>query len=130
MPTRRKKSSVARKGRRTGAKRAGTKARARKTKSTAKKRASGRATSSRAKKSATASSRGRKAAPRRGKSAAVSRRRSAAVPAVKETAMKVLAGAAAGAVRAVIPPLEEIAGKSEETAGIDHEERGGGQPAE
>lgn len=40
---------------------------------------------------------------------------------VKQTAMKVLAGAAAGAVRAIIPPLEEAAGKSAEAAGIDDE---------
>jgi hypothetical protein len=30
----------------------------------------------------------------------------------------VMAGAAAGAVRAIIPPLEEAAGTSERTAGI------------
>src|SRR5690349_251167 len=40
---------------------------------------------------------------------------------LKETAVKVLAGAAAGAVRAVIPPLEEVAGTSEETAGINNQ---------
>jgi hypothetical protein len=33
--------------------------------------------------------------------------------------MKVLAGAAAGAVRAIIPPLEQAAGRSAEVAGID-----------
>jgi hypothetical protein len=38
---------------------------------------------------------------------------------VRKTAMKVLAGAAAGAVRAIIPPLEQAAGRSAEVAGID-----------
>jgi hypothetical protein len=36
---------------------------------------------------------------------------------VSKTAAKVLAGAAAGAVRALIPPLEEAAGASEKAAG-------------
>jgi hypothetical protein len=38
---------------------------------------------------------------------------------VKTTAMKVLAGAASGAVQALIPPLEEAAGQSAKTAGTD-----------
>jgi hypothetical protein len=37
---------------------------------------------------------------------------------LKKTAVKVMAGAAAGAVRAIIPPLEEVAGTSERAAGI------------
>jgi hypothetical protein len=37
---------------------------------------------------------------------------------LKKTAVKVMAGAAAGAVRAIIPPLEEAAGTSERAAGI------------
>lgn len=38
---------------------------------------------------------------------------------VKDTALKVLAGAAAGAVRAIIPPLAEAAGESAQAAGIE-----------
>jgi hypothetical protein len=37
---------------------------------------------------------------------------------LKKTAVTVMAGAAAGAVRAIIPPLEEAAGTSERAAGI------------
>jgi hypothetical protein len=81
------------------------KASAGKKKSSAKKRSSGRKTT-------------------RAKQPARSRR-SAPIGNVKETAMKVLAGADAGAVPAVNPPLEEVAGKSDETAGID---RGGWEP--
>ncbi len=36
---------------------------------------------------------------------------------VKSTAMKVFAGAASGAVQALIPPLEEAAGRSAKAAG-------------
>jgi hypothetical protein len=36
---------------------------------------------------------------------------------VKDTAMKALAGAAAGAVRAIIPPLEKAVGGKRESAG-------------
>jgi hypothetical protein len=36
---------------------------------------------------------------------------------VKETAMKALAGAAAGAVRAIIPPLEKAVGGRREAEG-------------
>jgi hypothetical protein len=43
---------------------------------------------------------------------------SGATKTLKKTAVKVMAGAAAGAVRAVIPPLEEAAGTSERAAGI------------
>jgi hypothetical protein len=46
---------------------------------------------------------------------------------LKKTAVKVLAGAAAGAVRAIIPPLEEVAGTSEEVAGT--KAGGGKKPA-
>ena len=44
--------------------------------------------------------------------------RSGATKTLKKTAVKVMAGAAAGAVRAIIPPLEEAAGTSERAAGI------------
>ena len=37
----------------------------------------------------------------------------------KTTAMKVLAGAASGAVQALIPPLEEAAGRTAKSAGTD-----------
>ena len=47
-----------------------------------------------------------------------SRRTSGATKTLKKTAVKVMAGAAAGAVRAIIPPLEEAAGTSERAAGI------------
>jgi hypothetical protein len=46
------------------------------------------------------------------------RRASGATRALKQTAVKVMAGAAAGAVRAIIPPLEEAAGTSARAAGI------------
>jgi hypothetical protein len=38
---------------------------------------------------------------------------------VKNTTMKVLAGAASGAVQALIPTLEDAAGRSAKTAGMD-----------
>ena len=38
---------------------------------------------------------------------------------VKDSAMKVLAGAASGAVQALIPQLEEAAGRSARTAGTE-----------
>lgn len=50
-----------------------------------------------------------------------SKKTSAATKQIKQTAVKVLAGAAAGAVRAIIPPLEEAAGTGEKTAGIKGE---------
>ena len=54
--------------------------------------------------------------PVRGGSA---KKASAAKTQIKKTAAKVLAGAAAGAVRAIIGPLEEAAGRSEEAAGLN-----------
>lgn len=45
------------------------------------------------------------------------RRSAQAAANIRKTAVKVLAGAAAGAVRAMIPPLEKVADSSEETAG-------------
>lgn len=50
-----------------------------------------------------------------------SKKRSAAKSQIRKTAAKVLAGAAAGAVRALIPPLEEAAGTSEEAAGLNRQ---------
>jgi hypothetical protein len=47
-----------------------------------------------------------------------SRRATGATKTLKKTAVKVMAGAAAGAVRAIIPPLEEAAGTSERAAGL------------
>jgi hypothetical protein len=47
-----------------------------------------------------------------------SRRASGTTKTLKKTAVKVMAGAAAGAVRAIIPPLEAAAGTSERAAGI------------
>ena len=43
---------------------------------------------------------------------------SGATKTLKKTAVKVMAGAAAGAVRAIIPPLEQTAGTSERAAGL------------
>ena len=48
----------------------------------------------------------------------VASKKSGATKTLKKTAVKVMAGAAAGAVRAIIPPLEEAAGTSERAAGI------------
>ena len=45
------------------------------------------------------------------------RRISRASKQVKETAMKALAGAAAGAVRAIMPPLEKAVGGQREAGG-------------
>jgi hypothetical protein len=47
-----------------------------------------------------------------------SRRATGATKTLKKTAVKVMAGAAAGAARAIIPPLEEAAGTSERAAGL------------
>lgn len=68
---------------------------------------------------ATVAKRGRAAGK---KSSPAKKRRSARpvarVPAqMKQTAMKVLAGAAAGAVRAIIPPLEKAVASKEAAAG-------------
>ena len=53
-----------------------------------------------------------KSAPRRGSSPKARKERAAfSTSTAKKAAMKVLAGAAAGAVRAMVPPLEEAAGK-------------------
>lgn len=48
-----------------------------------------------------------------------SRKASGTTKTLKTTAVKVMAGAAAGAVRAVIPPLEKAAGTSERAAGLE-----------
>jgi hypothetical protein len=48
----------------------------------------------------------------------VASKKSGATKTLRKTAVKVMAGAAAGAVRAIIPPLEEAAGTSERAAGI------------
>jgi hypothetical protein len=53
-----------------------------------------------------------------GRKKSSSRGTSGATKTLKKTAVKVMAGAAAGAVRAIIPPLEEAAGTSERAAGI------------
>ena len=55
---------------------------------------------------------------RTGRKKGGSRRTSGTTKTLKKTAVKVMAGAAAGAVRAIIPPLEEAAGTSERAAGI------------
>jgi hypothetical protein len=53
-----------------------------------------------------------KSKPRRGRAAKARKKRSSvATTRAKQTAMKVLAGAAAGAVQAMVPPLEEAAEK-------------------
>ena len=73
------------------------------------------------KKPATKSGRSSRAAKRSGGARAKkggSKRTSSATKTLKKTAVKVMAGAAAGAVRAIIPPLEEAAGTSERAAGI------------
>ena len=49
----------------------------------------------------------------------VASKKSGATKTLTKTAVKVMAGAAAGAVRAIIPPLEEAAGTSERAAGIE-----------
>jgi hypothetical protein len=48
-----------------------------------------------------------------------SKKGSSAKTLIKKTATKVLAGAAAGAVRAIIGPLEEAADTGEEAAGLE-----------
>ena len=48
-----------------------------------------------------------------------SRKASGATKTLKTTAVKVMAGAAAGAVRAIIPSLEKAAGTSERAAGLE-----------
>ncbi|MGH8563191.1 MAG: hypothetical protein ACREXW_03570 [Gammaproteobacteria bacterium] len=48
-----------------------------------------------------------------------SKKGSSAKTLIKKTATKVLAGAAAGAVRAIIGPLEEAADTGEKAAGLD-----------
>ena len=48
----------------------------------------------------------------------VASKKSGATKTLRKTAVKVMAGAAAGGVRALIPPLEEAAGTSEQAAGI------------
>jgi hypothetical protein len=53
----------------------------------------------------------RGATPKRGSTKARAKRSGSAQTQAKRTAMKVLAGAAAGAVRAMVPPLEEAAQK-------------------
>jgi hypothetical protein len=75
------------------------------------------------KKSSSRTSGSRKGAKRSGNTRTGRKKRgsrgtSGATKALKKTAVKVMAGAAAGAVRAIIPPLEEAAGTSERTAGI------------
>ena len=52
----------------------------------------------------------RSAATGRGRVSRATKRVSRATKQVKETAMKALAGAAAGAVRAIMPPLEKAVG--------------------
>ena len=53
-----------------------------------------------------------KSKPRRGSAPKARKKHSSvATTRAKQTAMKVLAGAAAGAVRAMVPPLEEAAEK-------------------
>lgn len=70
-----------------------------------------------AKKKGKRSTGARKSAPRKSAGAKKrTRRRSATSSAIGKTAAKVLAGAAAGAVRAIIPQLEEAAGASERVA--------------
>ena len=49
--------------------------------------------------------------------AKTTKRLSRATKQMKETAMKALAGAAAGAVRAIIPPLEKAVGGQREAQG-------------
>jgi hypothetical protein len=116
------------------AKKAGTKRRGAARKGRAKARGAAQKTSA-ARKSATKKTAARKAprgtkaaakkAPRRAtakKSAAKrTRGRAGATRKVTDTAMKVLAGAAAGAVRAIIPPLEQTVAASEAAAGTDRE---------
>ena len=58
-----------------------------------------------------------KAKRRSATKAKTTRRMSRATKQVKETAMKALAGAAAGAVRAIIPPLEKAVGGRREAEG-------------
>ncbi len=69
-----------------------------------------------AKKSAARKTAAKRPTARRTRSKVVSSR---VTTQVKTTAMKVLAGAASGAVQALIPPLEEAAGRSARTAGMD-----------
>ena len=59
----------------------------------------------------------RSAATRRGRVSRATKRVSRATKQVRETAMKALAGAAAGAVRAIMPPLEKAVGGQRESEG-------------
>jgi len=61
---------------------------------------------------------------------AANKKASGATKALKKTAVKVMAGAAAGAVRAMIPSLEEAAGTSERAAGITRGPASGGSKSE
>jgi hypothetical protein len=56
--------------------------------------------------------------------------KSGATKTLKKTAVKVMAGAAAGAVRAMIPSLEEAAGTSERAAGINRASASNGGKSE
>jgi hypothetical protein len=78
------------------------------------RRQSSSSRSSHTKREATRSGRTRAARKKGG-----SRKASGATKTLKTTAVKVIAGAAAGAVRAVIPPLEKAAGTSERAAGLE-----------
>jgi hypothetical protein len=60
----------------------------------------------------------------------VASKKSGATKTLRKTAVKVMAGAAAGAVRAMIPSLEEAAGTSERAAGIKRESASNGAKSE
>ena len=70
------------------------------------------------KKSASRSGGSRKGTKKSGVARTGRKKSSGATKTLQKTAVKVMAGAAAGAVRAIIPPLEEVAGTSERAAGI------------
>jgi hypothetical protein len=78
-------------------------------------------TKTRRKTSSSRSRSGAKRTARTGRKKGGSRKTSGTTKTLKKTAVKVMAGAAAGAVRAIIPPLEEAAGTSERAAGIKRE---------
>jgi hypothetical protein len=68
---------------------------------------------------------GKKSSASKKRSTGRSPRAGALVPAqMKKTALKVLAGAAAGAVRAIIPPLEQAVASNEAAAGVKKSDRG------
>ena len=99
---------------------------------TAKKKSAAKKTRGKAVAKATTAKRtaGRRktsASKKKGKAGLGTRAKALVPQKVKQTAMKALAGAAAGAVRAIIPPLQEVVGSKEKAASPS--KSGGGRPS-